>query len=587
MPVEITISNNKYFELSKMQKTRKYAKRQIKEGKMRGSRVVTTAILVLMLVAVMGLRDAKAQTPLACDAVPFTDGWISMTVTADAALSTSSFVYNAGLLGTVENFNGNVVAGLDWLYDNRQPNLETNMVGTQLVSWWTRKDGRNTIIQATNTNPETEMIDVVPSGGGDPVTTVEGNVMVHVQILGEDCTELRNFCDSFTPLDTVVYDMSNLVSNAGQTINVGNLAEREGIIVITPVETCNIAAPSTFDAVSWNFMQGNARIINEAGDWEYGTNIRARTAAPAEPYFFPPAEQVDRNFVWDYYSAVNPNGCDGENCAATALFKDFNSIGTNPGSDLVLMSFADLGLCGDSPTSPSDCDLMGGDKGLGQFGGLNGVGAYAASPIVPATQFGPFAIFDDAENPESCPPVSGCFLRIGIDEGIPSTDDVTPLPPTPTCPFIEGEPDCSDPLCKTTEAGCENTDVEGQEGFCSDGIDNDGVDGTDCEDFGCDGSIGMSETGAICQTGAETICDDGFDNDANGFVDCGVIDADPDPNCVAIGACGGTDDGGDGDGGCTVAAGPVSGGTAAANILLALLPLAGVFAVRRIIRRRK
>ena len=229
-------------------------------------------------------------------------------------------------------------------------------------------------------------------------------------------------------------------------------------------------------------------------------------------------------------------------------------------------------------------------NGLGPQNGILGgtPGVYSAGPLANPTQFGPFAIFDDAENPESCPPVTGCFLRIGIDEGIPSTDDVDPEPPTPTCPFVDGEPVCSDPLCKTTEPGCENTDVEGQEDFCSDGIDNDGVDGTDCEDFGCDGSIGNSATGAICQTGAETICDDGFDNDANGFVDCGVIDAEPDPNCVAIGACGDDDDDSDGgDGGCTVAAGPVSGGTAAASILLGLLPLAGVFVVRRIVRRRK
>ena len=184
---------------------------------MRGSRVVTTAILVLMLFAVMGLRDAKAQTPVACEAIPFTTGWISMNIAADAALTTSSFMYNAGLLGTVENFNGNVVAGLDWLYDDRQPNLETNMVGTQLVSWWTRTDGRNTVLQVTNTNPETEVCDMVTGA-------LAGDVNVHVQILGEDCVELRNFCDSYTPLDTVVYDFSNMVSNVGQTINIGNLA---------------------------------------------------------------------------------------------------------------------------------------------------------------------------------------------------------------------------------------------------------------------------------------------------------------------------------------------------------------------------
>ena len=580
-----------------MKKIKKSTKCQLKEGKMRVSRVVTTAILVLMLTAVMGLRNAEAQTPLACDAIPFTDGWLSMTVSNPTGLGAmaatdvqgAALMYSAGMLGTVENFGGNAVAGLDWLYDDRQPNLETNMVGTQLVSWWTRKDGRNTILQATNTNPDTTVVNTV-SGA------LEGNVTVHVQILGEDCLELRNFCDSYTPLDTVVYDFSNMVSNVGQTINVGNLAEREGIVVITPVDTCAIAAPPTFDAVSWNFLQGNVRIINEGQDWEYGSNVRARTASPAQPYMSSGAP--DRNFVFDYYSAVQGDPCVDDGCVAESLFKDFNSVGTNPGSDLVLMSFGDYGLCGSSPTSPSFCAMGKAD----QVGGaLGSPGIYSAGPLASASQFGPFAIFDDAENPESCPAVLGCFRRIGVDEGIPSTDDVTPDPPIDTCPFIDGVPDCSNPLCKTSEAGCENTEIEGQEGFCSDGIDNDGVDGTDCEDFGCDGSIGDSETGAICQTGQELTCNDGFDNDANGQCDCGdLTGVEPcmvdgvalpaDQACIDAGACGAVDgdDGGDsGDGGCTVAAGPVSGTSSAANFLLPLLPLAGVFAVRRMIRRRK
>ena len=560
-----------------MQKTKKNAISQIKEGKMRGSKIVTTAILVLMLTVVMGLRDVEAQTPLACEATPFTTGWLSMPVTAEATLTTSNFVYNAGLLGTVENFNGNVVAGLDWLYDDRQPNLETNMVGTQLVSWWTEKDGRNTILQATNTNPATNLIGTDTGVPG----FAEGTVTVHVQILGEDCLEIVNFCDVYTPLDTVVYDFSNIVTNGGQLVTSGGLSGREGIVVITPVQTCDIGEP-TFDAVSWNFMQGNVRIINVDQDWEYGTNVRARTAAPAQPYDEAGNPTVIREFVWDYYRAITPSTCidtgddDDDDapfidCPAGKLFKDFDQVGTNTGSDLVLISFGDYGLCGDNPEGESDCD---GGKGPGF--GIPGV--YSAGPITPATTFGQFAIFDAAEAGLSCPPVQGCFLRIGIDQGIPSTDDVEPTPPIPTCEFIDGAPNCSDPLCKFTEPGCENTNIEGQEGFCSDELDNDGVDGINCQDFGCDGAIGDAETGAICQTGQELTCNDGFDNDANGLIDC------DDPNCEFTTVC---ESGTGGSSGCTVAAGPVTSGSSAANFLLPLLPLAGVFAVRRIIRRRR
>lgn len=548
---------------------------------MRVSRIVGSAILVLMLTVVMGLREVEAQTPLACEATPFTTGWISMPVAADAALTTSNFVYNAGLLGTVENFNGNAVAGLDWLYDDRQPNLETNMVGTQLVSWWTRADGRNTILQATNTNPATNIIgDETPGVPG----FAEGNVTVHVQILGEDCAEIVNFCDSYTPLDTVVYDFSDLISNTGQNISEGGLAGREGIVVITPVVDCIIAEPR-FSARSWNFLQGNVRIINEGQDWEYGTNVRARTAAPAQP--FDSTSPVMPNYVFDYYNAIDPSTCNGtdpeEGCPAGRLFKDFDQIGTNTGSDLVLISFADLGLCGEDEDSAPVC-------GMGKGPGFGTPGVYTAAPTpAPQTQFGQFAIFDADENPESCPPLNGCFVRIGIDEGIPSTDDVDPEPPVDQCDFIDGEPNCANPLCKQ-EVGCENFAEGSPEGLCSDGIDNDGVDGIDCADFGCDGFVIDSESGAQCEAGGETSCTDEVDNDNNGFTDCGLLGGEADPNCVAIGACGVVDgDGGSdgGSGGCTVAAGPVTGTSSAANFLLPLLPLAGVFAARRIIRRRR
>jgi len=560
---------------------------------MRGYRILTTAILVLMLTVVMGLRDVEAQTPLACEDVPFTTGWITMGVSNTSPtddpeppfsnVTQQALVYNAGLLGTVENFNGDVIAGLDWLYDDREPNLETNMVGTQLVSWWTRKDGRNTILQATNNNPNTNIIGADVGAPGFE----EGTVKVHVQILGEDCIEIINFCDDYTPLDTVVYDFSNIVSNTGQNVSSAGLVEREGIVVITPVETCDIGGPS-FTAVSWNFMQGNVKIINETEDWEYGINVRARTASPAEP-FDETSPNVVRNFVFDYYSIINDELCaqeNDENCPAGRLFKDFNTIGTNPGSDLVLISFGDFGLCG------VDADSNGEECQDGKIQGNIGTpGIYTPGPLPIPTQFGPMGIYDDAENPLSCPPTNGCFLRIGIDQGIPSTDDVIPVPPPAEC-LLDPETglpiDCNDPLCKPLD-GCENPNFPPDGSLCTDGEDNDGVDGTDCADFGCDGFVVDSGTGVQCQSSGETSCADEFDNDNNGFTDCGLLGGVADPNCVAIGACGTPDDGGSsgGDGGCTVAAGPVTSGSSAANFLLPLLPLAGVFAARRIIRRRR
>ena len=51
---------------------------------MRVSRIVTTAILVLMLTAVMGLRDVEAQTQLACESTPFTTGWFNIPASSTA-----------------------------------------------------------------------------------------------------------------------------------------------------------------------------------------------------------------------------------------------------------------------------------------------------------------------------------------------------------------------------------------------------------------------------------------------------------------------------------------------------------------------
>ncbi|MGI9533491.1 MAG: hypothetical protein ACR2NW_00945, partial [Thermodesulfobacteriota bacterium] len=146
--------------------------------------------------------------------------------------------------------------------------------------------------------------------------------------------------------------------------------------------------------------------------------------------------------------------------------------------------------------------------------------------------------------------------------------------------------------------GCENPDGVDPDGvnFCQDGVDNDGVDGTDCADFGCDGFIPdtsiipSAQFGPVgpCESSGETSCMDEFDNDNNGFTDCGLIGGTPDPNCVAIGACGAVDTTTttSGDGGCSLAKADTTTGTEAANYLLALLPLAGVFALRRI-RSRK
>lgn len=425
-------------------------------------KVLSKKYLLTILFFTLYVFPVAAQTPVACDGVPSTTGWISLGVSADSTLISSKSVYNAGLIGTVEKFDNGVIAGMDWMYDKRASNFETTKVGSQLVSWWSRKDGRNTILEVGNKNSDTTFVeDDIPVPPGFPPGQVEGQVNVHVDILGEDCKELRNFCDTLTPDDKVVYDLSRIVSNVGQDIDEGNLDGREGIIVITPVETCDIVTPVN-DAISWNFMYGHTIVVNEGEDWRYGFNMRARQAFPVDE-----GTVGNRSFVQNYYDATS-------SVPATKLFKEFSSIGTNPGADLILFSFADFGL----PMSEGGVYEALAPSDLGED----------------VTRFGKFAIIDKFENSQSCTSIAGCFLRIGINKGIPSTDDVIPLPPV----------------------GCQND--------CGDDDDDTGDDDDDINE--CDtGNGGCDQICINTDGGFSCTCDEGYTLDINGL------------NCIEVDEC--------------------------------------------------
>ncbi|GIW47645.1 MAG: hypothetical protein KatS3mg078_1522 [Deltaproteobacteria bacterium] len=102
-------------------------------------------------------------------------------------------------------------------------------------------------------------------------------VDIHVQILGEDCVELRNFCDTLTPHDTHIYNFGDLVSNVGQDIEEGILQGKEGIVVITPVEDCPNGS-----AVAYHNLQGSLRVIDSSNIVDYGTNVYTRRPIQGE-----------------------------------------------------------------------------------------------------------------------------------------------------------------------------------------------------------------------------------------------------------------------------------------------------------------
>ncbi len=222
-----------------------------------------TTIMLLVLVGLVFMPQAQAQIGtdnLLCPSVPNEVGWVEIQVPNPAQAD-----FTAGLVGTVENFGGAAVGGLDWMHNNdffdfgfffffgANPTPTTDS-GSQLVTWWTQANGRNTSVQVTNSNVFTP-------------------ISVHVRILDENCVEIRNFCDQYTPGDSHVYDLGNLVNNLGAAIPDDNLQGKEGIFLVTAVDGC----PNPDNAFEHDYLTGQTVIV-DPNDYSYGVNMYARQA---------------------------------------------------------------------------------------------------------------------------------------------------------------------------------------------------------------------------------------------------------------------------------------------------------------------
>ena len=103
------------------------------------------------------------------------------------------------------------------------------------------------------------------------VTSLDtSDTVLHVQVfnVGMDCNE-NNFFDVYTPNDTHVYDMRNILTNDGNPAGFVLPEGAYGIIVVSSVQ-----------GVGQNFLKGskifgNQRILDVAG-YEYRTNMVAR-----------------------------------------------------------------------------------------------------------------------------------------------------------------------------------------------------------------------------------------------------------------------------------------------------------------------
>lgn len=214
------------------------------------------AIIMLVLLGFGFQNQAKGQVEgVLCPAVPYPIGWLESEITGYGAVAPD---FSGALLGTVETAApGVAIGGLDWHhvdFTSRITPTPTNETGSQLVSWWTQHDGRNTYLQVTN--------------------SASSSQDVHVIIYDADCNEVRNFCDSYTPWDTHEYNFGDLFRNTGTAVSDANLQGKEGWLTVTPVKDCG--TDNEF-AQPHNYFSGQL-IVLDSDDYLYGVNTYARQA---------------------------------------------------------------------------------------------------------------------------------------------------------------------------------------------------------------------------------------------------------------------------------------------------------------------
>ena len=219
------------------------------------SRISLIAVIMLVLIGFGFQNKAKGQPGVNDEFCPFVEipvGWLQV----GDINPISPINFSGALIGTVEAVNGAAVGGMDWMHVD-QTNFDqptpTNEVGAQAVSWWTQQEGRNTYVQVTNAE--------------------DSFIAIHVRILDEDCDEIRNFCDFYTPGDTHVYDLGDLITNSGDTPDDNILQGREGFLTVTAVDDC----PSPDIAVAYNFLAVTTQVI-DSDDYSYGFNANHRWA---------------------------------------------------------------------------------------------------------------------------------------------------------------------------------------------------------------------------------------------------------------------------------------------------------------------
>jgi hypothetical protein len=461
----------------------------------------------------------------------FPDGAIEFLVTPSPS-NTPDFT--AALLATfdllsISEGKGKVSGGSDWLYTDPDKSFATTIIGGQLIGYFTGKNSKNTHVQVTNNHNYS-------------------SVDVHIHIFNEDCLELCDFCDSYTPRDSHVYNLSDVRRNADGTPVAdcnSSLPNQEGFVTITPITSSSDCNSGSDRAIAYPQLQGDSRIIDHPNNFDYGTKLWARdvdnlsTCAPGTPRILTGVgdckfRDVLPSRLRQVYSTL-PSTLSGIFTARSAL---------------VFISFKDD--YGDSSGQPY-------------------------RPFAAYSFFSP-NIADDSENRLSCPDIIVCFARFGINDALPNSDNPLPsdsdgdgvLDDEDNCPAdananqADDDSDGVGNVCDNCPAiaNADQTDGDGDgvgdvcdncpadpgktdPGVCGCGtpdIDSDGDNTLDCND-GCPADPGKTDPG-VCGCGTPDI-----DSDGDGTLDCNDgCPADPGKTDPGVCGCGTPDIDSDADG---------------------------------------
>jgi len=423
-------------------------------------------LVIALMFLFLGTRvyEARAQAPALCPQVQLSNGWLNMDLlpaTPDPGQLIFAPTFSEGLLGTFELLDNDALVGdLDWLYNDEGSSANnpekcgsdtaTTCVGSQTIGWWSQKNGRNTHVHFTNTAQAKDH--AVAMGTANPPACSfpdAGNpgcaplsLSVHVQILDENCLERLDFCDTYTPLDTHVYNLGDIITNTGVDISEAQIQGSEGTIIITPVVACDVDNR----AIEFEFLYGSMRMIdfnNSPREYEYGVNMWVRPATNDGCE----CDVGDADGSGTFGNCGNPLegfggfadilGCsDAGDVDCSGPGGNITNCEHNPNiPDQLLQNFSQL-VAPNVPPGPmsiaarSDVVVMNFLDSYNFFQPLLGYIQF------PALSFYFPSLFDTEEISTSCPLQFVCFSRFGIegaDDPFPSSDEPLPSPtPTPT-----------------------------------------------------------------------------------------------------------------------------------------------------------